>query len=47
MLTGTVDEEWAREHHEIWYQDVKAGRSRQRFVERVPTGATLAPTGDD
>ena len=27
MKTGYVDETWAREHHEQWYQDVKAGKS--------------------
>ena len=29
MRTGLVDEAWAKEHHEIWYAEVKAGRSRQ------------------
>ena len=33
MRDGTVDESWAREHHEIWYEDVKAGRARQRFAK--------------
>ncbi|KAB2926855.1 MAG: formate dehydrogenase subunit gamma [Dechloromonas sp.] len=27
MKTGYVDETWAREHHEQWYEDVKAGKS--------------------
>jgi formate dehydrogenase subunit gamma len=27
MRHGTVDEEWARAHHEIWYDDVKGGRA--------------------
>jgi formate dehydrogenase subunit gamma len=27
MKTGYVDETWAKEHHEYWYDDVKAGRS--------------------
>jgi formate dehydrogenase subunit gamma len=27
MKTGYVDETWAREHHEQWYHDVKAGKS--------------------
>lgn len=31
MRDGVVDETWAREHHEIWYEEVKAGRSRQHF----------------
>ncbi len=26
MRTGYVDEAWAREHHEYWYDDVKAGK---------------------
>ena len=27
MKTGYVDETWAREHHEQWYHDIKAGKS--------------------
>lgn len=26
MQTGYVDETWAREHHELWYDDVKSGK---------------------
>ena len=26
MRTGYVDEEWAREHHAYWYEDIKAGK---------------------
>jgi formate dehydrogenase subunit gamma len=26
MKTGYVDETWAKEHHELWYNDIKAGR---------------------
>ena len=26
MKTGVVDEEWAREHHGYWYEDVKSGK---------------------
>jgi len=26
MRTGYVDETWAREHHELWYDDVKSGK---------------------
>jgi len=26
MRTGYVDEAWAKEHHEYWYDDVKSGR---------------------
>ena len=28
MRTGDVDEPWAREHHEYWYNDVKSGKIR-------------------
>ncbi len=27
MKTGYVDETWAKEHHEHWYHDIKAGKS--------------------
>ena len=26
MKTGRVSEDWAQEHHEFWYQDIKAGK---------------------
>jgi formate dehydrogenase subunit gamma len=26
MKTGYVDETWAKEHHQLWYDDVKAGK---------------------
>jgi formate dehydrogenase subunit gamma len=26
MKTGYVDETWAKEHHSLWYDDIKAGR---------------------
>jgi formate dehydrogenase subunit gamma len=26
MRTGYVDEAWAREHHQLWYDDIQAGR---------------------
>jgi formate dehydrogenase subunit gamma len=34
MRNGTVDETWAKEHHEYWYKEVMAGRGQQ------PSGAT-------
>jgi formate dehydrogenase subunit gamma len=36
MATGYVDETWAREHHEYWYNDIKSGRIPSD-VEVVPT----------
>jgi formate dehydrogenase subunit gamma len=38
MRTGYVDEVWAKEHHEIWYNDVKAGGA-VAASGAVPAGA--------
>jgi formate dehydrogenase subunit gamma len=40
MATGYVDDEWAREHHDLWYDDVQSGR-----VPRVRTAEGAAHTG--
>lgn len=37
MRTGYVDETWAKEHHEYWYEDVKRGERRPRGA--VPAGS--------
>ncbi len=43
MKTGQVDETWAREHHELWYDDIKAGKiPAQRTPAAVAGGATQA-----
>jgi len=40
MRTGYVDETWAREHHEYWYDDIKAGKiPSQRTVTAAPDAA--------
>lgn len=36
MKTGYVDETWAKEHHELWYDDIKAGK--------IPAQRTPVPT---
>jgi formate dehydrogenase subunit gamma len=44
MKTGHVDEAWAKEHHEIWYDEIKSGKTaahRGRSGQAVPAG------GDD
>lgn len=43
MKTGYVDEGWAAEHHELWYEDIRAGRvpaQRSRRAVRPPQPAT-------
>jgi len=42
MKTGYVDETWAREHHQIWYDEVKAGKR----PEKVVSGTAQPATGD-
>lgn len=37
MRSGAVDETWAREHHQIWYDEVKSGTSAAGGA--VPAGA--------
>ncbi len=43
MRDGYVDEEWAREHHLLWYEQVKAGKRPEKFVP----GQTQPAPGDD
>jgi formate dehydrogenase subunit gamma len=38
MRTGYVDESWAKEHHQIWYEEIKSGR-RQPHSGPLPAGA--------
>lgn len=38
MRTGYVSEAWAREHHELWAEDIRAGR--------IPAQRSAAPTPD-
>jgi formate dehydrogenase subunit gamma len=37
MRTGYVDETWAKEHHELWLDDIHAGKiPAQRSAEPLP-----------
>jgi formate dehydrogenase subunit gamma len=40
MKTGYVDETWAKEHHELWYNDIKAGRipAQRSQTSSAPSG---------
>ncbi len=40
METGYVDEAWAREHHEEWYDDVKAGKIPAQRSAPLPPSRT-------
>ncbi len=45
MKTGYVDEAWAREHHELWYNDIRAGKIPAQRTRPVDAGqpATARP----
>lgn len=43
MRDGYVDEEWAREHHSIWYEEVRQGKR----PERILAGRAQPAPGDD
>jgi formate dehydrogenase subunit gamma len=40
MREGYVDEEWAREHHSLWYEEVKQGKRPERIVAAGAQPAT-------
>jgi len=43
MKTGYVDETWAKEHHELWYDDIQAGKiPAQRSAEAAPAPTVQA-----
>jgi formate dehydrogenase subunit gamma len=43
MKTGHVDETWAKEHHELWHDDIKAGKipAQRTPVHGVAQAATV------
>ena len=43
MRDGYVDETWAREHHALWYEEVKAGRRPEKII----VGTAQPVAGDD
>ena len=45
MRDGYVDEQWAKEHHVYWYEEVKDGKRPERIVPA--RGAAAPAPGDD
>ena len=43
MKTGYVDEAWATEHHELWYDDIKAGKIPAQRSQATPPAVVHAP----
>ncbi|MDN3919898.1 formate dehydrogenase subunit gamma [Roseateles violae] len=46
MTTGWVDEAWAREHHDLWYDDIKAGKIPAVRSGQPPSTATGTPAAE-
>jgi len=47
MRYGEVSEDWAEHHHKLWYDEVKAGKARQKYAdeaEKPATGQTRTQT---
>jgi formate dehydrogenase subunit gamma len=45
MKTGYVDESWAKEHHEHWYNDVKSGKIPVHRTPNTPEGTASSSLG--
>ncbi len=41
MRTGYVDETWAKEHHQWWYEDIKAGKIPAQRTQPAADGQTV------
>jgi len=41
MKTGYVDETWAKEHHELWYDDIQAGKIPAQRSQQAAPGVTV------
>ena len=35
MRTGYVDDAWAKEHHDLWYADIEAGKVPRNRTEEA------------
>lgn len=44
MRDGYVDETWAKEHHELWYKDIQAGKIPVQRSQPTPPAAKPATT---
>ena len=43
MRTGYVDEGWAKEHHALWYEDIRAGKIPAQRTPPAQTPGSAAP----
>lgn len=47
MKTGQVDESWAKEHHELWYERTKADARQANNTVKAAGSSPVAVGGDD
>jgi formate dehydrogenase subunit gamma len=40
MRSGNVDETWAKEHHEYWYEEAKSGPKEKTWTRKPSTSAS-------
>jgi formate dehydrogenase subunit gamma len=43
MTTGRVSEEWMKQHHDLWYEQMKSGASREQQQEGRPSATPSRP----
>jgi len=43
MVTGRVDESWARQHHDLWYQEIRDSSKPSTGQDQAGTSATEIP----
>jgi formate dehydrogenase subunit gamma len=43
MREGYVDETWAKEHHELWYNDIQAGKIPAQRTAPASATASMSP----
>ncbi|HHB13432.1 MAG TPA: formate dehydrogenase subunit gamma, partial [Chromatiales bacterium] len=43
MVSGEVDENWARQHHDLWYEQVKQGTATQEAIRGPQGGGAGTP----
>jgi formate dehydrogenase subunit gamma len=43
MRDGYVDDDWAAEHHELWYRDIRSGKIPAQRTPEAPADAGVVP----
>ncbi len=46
MTTGYVDENWAKQHHDLWYEEVRQGGAKVRTADAAPAKPGAGGAGE-